>query len=225
MRRVAAGRAKRRRLAQALLDKPSLLTDGRSPAPRVAGDLLIALRRAGAVTISPPVCAACGKQLRTLQRRGQDWYCGACGLRPEPCSRCGLSRPVCVRDRAGRPHCQACLPRGSDEDPAAIVAGIIAVIDPDVLAGTVAAAVHAAAPGAGQRHRPAWALQDHPELLTGACARAPVPSVLRLIDALADAGAQRIVRPACPHCGGSSPWPGRATGCGSAATAWPGPAP
>ena len=46
--RVAAGRAKRRCLAQALLDTPSLLIDGRSPAPRVAGDLLIALRRAGA---------------------------------------------------------------------------------------------------------------------------------------------------------------------------------
>ena len=49
VRSVAAGRAKRRRLAQALLDKPSLLVDGRSPAPRVAGDLLIALRQAGAV--------------------------------------------------------------------------------------------------------------------------------------------------------------------------------
>jgi len=45
VRSVAAGRAKRRRLAQALLDKPSLLAGGRSPAPRVAGDLLIALRR------------------------------------------------------------------------------------------------------------------------------------------------------------------------------------
>ena len=201
VRRVAAGRAKRRRLAQALLDKPSLLVDGRSPAPRVAGDLLIALRQAGAVTISPPVCAGCGKQLRTVQRRGQDWYCGACGPRPEPCARCGLSRPVCVRDRAGRPHCQACPPEGSDEDPTAIVAGIIAVIDPGIPAGTIAAAVRAAAPGTGQRRRLAWALQDHPELLTGAGARAPVPSVLRLIGALADAGAQQIVRPACPHCG------------------------
>jgi hypothetical protein len=201
VRSVAAGRAKRRRLAQALLDKPSLLADGRSPAPRVAGDLLIALRQAGAVTISPPVCAGCGKQLRTVQRRGQDWYCGACGPRPEPCARCGLSRPVCVRDRAGRPHCQACQPEGSEGDPTAIVAGIIAVIDPDIPAETIAAATLAAAPATGQRRRLAWALQDHPELLTGAGARAPVPSVLRLIGALADAGAQRIIRPACPHCG------------------------
>jgi hypothetical protein len=81
------------------------------------------------------------------------------------------------------------------------VTGIIAVIDPGVAAETAAAAVHAAAPGTGQRRRLAWALQDDPELLTGAGARAPVPSVLRLIDGLADAGAQRIVRPACPHCG------------------------
>ena len=80
------------------------------------------------------------------------------------------------------------------------MAGIIAVIDPGVLAGTIMAAVHAAAPGAGQRRRLAWALQDHPALLT-APARERRPSVLRLIDALADAGAQRIVRPACPHCG------------------------
>jgi len=199
--RVAGGRAKRRRLARALLQRPLILTDGRSPAPRVAGDLLIALRHAGAVIISPPVCAGCGRQLRTLQRRGEDWYCGACGPSPEPCAGCGLSRPVCVRDRAGRPHCLTCRRQGSDPDPAAIVAGIIAVIDPGVLAGTVTAAVHAAAPRAGQLRRLAWALEDHPELLTGAGARAPVPSVLRLIGALADAGAQRIVRPACPHCG------------------------
>lgn len=76
---VAAGRAKRRRLAQALLDNPTLLIDGRSPAPRVAGDLLLALRRAGAASVSAPICAECGKQLGSLQRRGQDWFCGVCG--------------------------------------------------------------------------------------------------------------------------------------------------
>jgi len=85
---VAAGRAKRRRLAQALAGRPGILTDGRSPAPRVAGDLLIALRNAGATLISPPACAGCGKHLRTLQRRGQDWYCAVCGPRP------GAVRPL-----------------------------------------------------------------------------------------------------------------------------------
>ena len=47
----------------------------------------------------------------------------------------------------------------------------------------------------------AWALQDQPGLLTGAGALAPVPSVLRLIGELCDAGASGIVRPPCPRCG------------------------
>jgi hypothetical protein len=42
---VAGGRSKRRRLAQALLDNPEVLADGRSPAPRAVADLLISLRR------------------------------------------------------------------------------------------------------------------------------------------------------------------------------------
>jgi hypothetical protein len=51
--RIADGRAKRRKLAQALVRRPAVLADGRSPAPRVVGDLLIALRKAGAAVISP----------------------------------------------------------------------------------------------------------------------------------------------------------------------------
>src|SRR5437879_595862 len=101
--RVAGGRAKRRRLAQALLDRPAVLADGRSPAPRSVGDLLIALRTAGATAISPPVCAECGKQLRTLQRRGQDWYCAACGPRPRRCAACGQLQIIVSVDRQGRP--------------------------------------------------------------------------------------------------------------------------
>jgi hypothetical protein len=81
---VAGGRAKRRKLAQAVTGRPAVLADGRSPAPRVVADLLIALVAAGAVTISPPLCAECGKALRTLQRRGEHWYCGACGPLREP---------------------------------------------------------------------------------------------------------------------------------------------
>lgn len=51
---VAGGRAKSRRLAAFLAERPAVLTDGRSPAPRAVGDLLIALRKAGA-EVSPPV--------------------------------------------------------------------------------------------------------------------------------------------------------------------------
>jgi hypothetical protein len=197
---VAGGRAKRRKLAHALAARPAVLADGRSPAPRVIGDLLTALRKAGATVISPPACAECGKELRTMQRRGQDWYCGVCGPRRERCGACGNTRTVTFRDRDGQPRCGQCPP-GDGRDPAAVIAEIVAAIDPEVPAGAVAAAVRAAAAQSGQRHRLAWSLQDEPGLLTGAGAGAPVPSVLRLIGKLCDAGASGVVRPPCPRCG------------------------
>lgn len=196
---VAAGRAKRRRLAEALQDRPALLCDGRSPAPRVVGDLLIALRDAGAVIISAPCCTECGKQLRTMQRRGDDWYCGVCGPRPEPCATCGHTRRVATRDRDGRPRCSRCPP-DAGRDPVAIVIEVVAAIDPTISSDVVAAAVSAVTSRAGQRRQLAWGLQDRPELLTGAGAEAAVPSVLRLIDELCAAGATSIVRPPCPRC-------------------------
>jgi hypothetical protein len=146
---VAGGRAKRRRLAQALYDKPSLLTDGHSPAPRVVVDLLIALRKAGAVTISPPVCAECGKLLRTFQRRGEDWYCGVCGPVREPCAACGNTRPVSCRDRERKPRCSQCKPHDG-RDPVEIIVDVVTGIDPTLSADVVATAVHAAAPHAGK---------------------------------------------------------------------------
>lgn len=101
--RVADGRAMRRKLARALSQRPAVLADGRSPAPRVVGDLLIALRKAGAMVICAPVCATCGKELRTLQRRGEDWYCSVCIRRPGRCSACGRERIIreCQKDCAG----------------------------------------------------------------------------------------------------------------------------
>lgn len=200
VRTTAAGRAKRRRLARALLDKPTVLDDGRSPAPRVVGDLLIALRAAGAVQISPPVCARCDKRLRSLQRRGEDWYCSVCGSRREPCSVCGHTRPVNVRDQDGRPRCGKC-PARDGRDPVQLVVDVVTTVDPTLSAAVVAAAVAAVTTQAGQRQQLAWALAARPELLTGAGAEAPVPSVLRLIDSLCDAGSLHVVRPACPHCG------------------------
>ncbi|MDT4995902.1 MAG: hypothetical protein QOH97_5794 [Actinoplanes sp.] len=198
--RVAGGRAKRRKLAQAVTGRPAVLADGRSPAPRVVADLLIALVAAGAVTISPPLCAECGKALRTLQRRGEHWYCGACGPLREPCVACARTKPVHSRDRDGRPRCDKC-PLQDIGDPVDIVIGVVAVIDPALPPQAVAAAVRAAVPAAGRRHQLAWTVQRRPELLTGSGAEAAVPSVLRLIDALCDAGANNVVRPPCPHCG------------------------
>ena len=195
---VGGGRVKRRRLAQALLDRPAVLTDGRSPAPRIVGDLLIALRNADVMSVSPPVCTECGKALRTLQRRGQDWYCGVCGPTRVPCTGCGKTRRIARRDRAGQPLCHLCRSDDSDE-VMQILAQLIGAIEPSLAAETITSAVRAAG-RAGQRHRLGWALTDHPELLTGSGAQAPIPAVLRLIGSLADAGAQHIVRPACPHC-------------------------
>ena len=197
---VAGGRAKSRRLAQALLDSPQVLADGRSPAPRAVADLLIALRKAGATRISPPVCAECGKRLRTFQRRGEDWYCSVCGPAREPCAACGKLRRVRCRDRGGRPRCAQCPPYDG-RDPVDLITETVTGTDPALTADQVAEAVLAAVPRAGQRQRLAWVLQDQPDLLTGAGAEAPVPSVLRLIDKLCDAGAQAITHPACPGCG------------------------
>jgi hypothetical protein len=197
---VSGGRAKQRRLAQALAGRPAVLSDGRSPAPRVVGDLLIALVKAGATAISPPVCAECGKALRTQQRRGEDWYCGVCGPVREPCTACGEIRPVNSRGRDGKPRCHQCPP-GDGRDPVALITEVVAGVDPSLPAGTVAAAAMSAVPRPGQRLPLAWALQDRPGLLTGDGAEAPVPAVLRLIDRLCDAGARAVVHPACPGCG------------------------
>jgi hypothetical protein len=153
---VAAGRAKRRRLAQALVDKPTVLTDGRSPAPRVIADLLIALRTAGAERISPPVCAECDKHLRTFQRRGKDWYCSVCGPVRELCAACGQLRRVACRDQGGQPRRSQCPPHDG-RNPVDIVVDVVTRVDPTLPADVVVAAVSAAVPRAGQRHQLAWA--------------------------------------------------------------------
>jgi hypothetical protein len=201
---VAGGRAKRRKLAKALTGRPQVLTDGRSPAPRAVGDLLIVLVKAGATTISPPVCAGCGKRLRTLQRRGEDWYCGVCGPVRLPCANCGDAGRVHSRDRNGQPRCSRCGPGtglDSGRDPAGIVIEVVTALDPALPPEAITAAVNAAATQSGKRHQLAWAVQDRPALLTGEGAESPAPSVLRLMDKLCDAGATGILRPPCPHCG------------------------
>ena len=141
------------------------------PRRRAVGDLLIALNKAGATEISAPVCAECGKHLRTLQRRGDDWYCGVCGPVREPCSECGRIRPIHTHDRDGNPRCVACPPDGGCE-PARAAVEVITAADAAVSTGLAAAAVRKVAPRSGHRHQLAWALQDRPELLTGASAEA-----------------------------------------------------
>lgn len=197
--RVAGGRAKSRRLAAFLAQRPAVLTDGRSPAPRAVGDLLIALRKAGA-EVSPPVCAECGTPMRTLQRRGQDWFCGACSVRPAPCAACGQLRHVSTRDRAGGARCAQC-PDRDDRDPISVIHTVVARLDPAVDRDLVASAVSRLASRPAHQRKVAWALEAAPELLTGAGHLAPIRAIIPLIDALHAAGVAGIVRPACPRCG------------------------
>lgn len=196
---VAGGRAKSRRLASALAERPGVLADGRSPAPRAVGDLLVALRRAGARSVSPPRCARCGKQLRTFQRRGQDWYCAGCGPRAEPCAACGNTRPVSSRDRAGQPRCARC-PDTDGRDPVTVIYDVIAGLDPHTSRDAVAAAVRGSAPRPSYQQKLAWALEERPGLLTGEGHLAPLRAIPRFIEELHAAGVAGIVRPACPGC-------------------------
>ena len=195
---ITGGRAKSRRLAAFLADRPAVLSDGRSPAPRAVGDLLIALRAAGAA-VSPPVCAECSRPMRTLQRRGQDWYCGACGVRPLPCAACGQLRHISTRDRAGQPRCAQC-PDRDDRDPISVIHDVIARLDPTVDRNLIARAVSRLASRPAHQRRIGWALEAQPELLTGAGHLAPVRAIIPLIEALHTAGVAGIVRPACPRC-------------------------
>jgi hypothetical protein len=157
---VAGGRAKSRRLAQALATRPAVLTDGRSPAPRAIGDLLLALRRAGASAISPPVCAECGKLLRTFQRRGQDWYCSVCGQETTECAACKNTRRISSRDRTGQPRCSMC-PDTDNRDPIAVIHEVIASINPVADRDVIADAVRRSAPRPSYQQKLAWALEEN----------------------------------------------------------------
>ncbi len=198
---VGGGRARRRRLAAALAGDASVLTSGRSPAPMAVGNLLIALRANGSIGVSAPRCATCGRELTSMQRHGENWYCSVCvrRLSLRPCAGCGKQRPVASRDRAGQPRCGRC-PDGDERDPLIVLTNIITRLDSSLTADTVADAVRRVFSRPGNMRRLAWAVEDRPGLLTGDGAQAPTSAVLRLIDELCAAGAEEIIRPACPHC-------------------------
>ncbi len=196
---VGGGRSKRRRLAAELAGNPSVLATGRSPASKVVGDLMLALRAAGATGISPPWCAGCGRRVTSMQRRGEHWYCAPCLVRPEACAGCGNTRQVAFRDRQGRPRCSKC-PDQDTRDPLLVLVEVITMTDPGLPAEAVTAAIEATVTKQAHLQKLAWLLHDEPELLTGDGAKAPFPVVLRLIGALCEAGATRIRRPACPRC-------------------------
>ncbi|MFJ2914612.1 site-specific integrase [Streptomyces sp. NPDC087228] len=197
---VVGGRAKSRHLAKALAMRPAVLTDGRSPAPRAVGDLLIELRKAGASAIAAPACAECGKQLRTLQRKGQDWFCSVCGQETAECTTCGNVRRVGFRDRKGLPRCKMC-PDIDDRDPVTVVHELITTIASGADRDAIAEALRRTAPQRpAYRQRVVWALEENPRLLTGEGHLAPHRAILKFIDLLHEAGVAGIARPACPRC-------------------------
>ena len=196
---VAGGRAKSRRLAAALAQRPEVLLDGRSPAPRAVGGLLRALRAAGATAVSPPCCAACGKQLRSFTRRGEDWYCGPCEQRRAPCAGCGETKRVKMVDRDGQPRCDRCAVV-DDRDPIAVICAVVAEVDPHVESATIPAWSTGVAGGRAYRQKLAWAIESDPALLTGEGHRAPLRVIPRFIEELHAAGIAGIVVPTCPGC-------------------------
>lgn len=196
---VAGGRAKSRRLASALADRPQVLLDGRSPAPRVVGDLLRALRAAGATAVSPPCCAACGKHLRSFTRRGEHWYCGPCEQRHATCAGCGETKRVKMVDRGGQPRCERCADV-DDRDPVAVIHAVVALLDPRVGYDTVADVVGRSCRQHVYQRKLAWAIEAEPALLSGGGHRAPLRVIPRFIEQLHAAGIAGIVLPTCPGC-------------------------
>jgi hypothetical protein len=198
---VAGGRAKRRRLAQALVDNPGVLAHGRSPASRGVGELLIALRNAGATRVSPPRCTECRKPLRTLQRRGEDWFCSPCAApqRRQRCAGCGEEKTKASRDRRGQPRCKQC-PDHDNRDPLVVLTAVVGKLEPALPPAVVSTAASRVFVRPTPLRRLAWTIEDDPGLLTGDGARAPTQGILRLIEELVDGGAITVRRPRCPGC-------------------------
>ena len=200
---VGGGRAKRRRLALALAGNPSVLTAGRSPAARVVGDLLIALRAAGAKVISPPRCAGCGRERHLGAAPGRELVLRAVLCRPEDLR--GL-RPRAAGRRsgtgtAGRAAAGA-LTR-TTSDPVTALVGIITAID----AGLPRRGGRAQR-SAGDRHQAGSPAETglgvcttSPELLTGDGARRHSRRCCGSSTRSARPGPPDQCAPACPRCG------------------------
>src|SRR6266540_2605207 len=196
---VGGGRAGRRRLAQALRQHPEVLRTGRPPAAFAVARLLLALRLAGAQDVAAPRCAQCDREVRyPCSRRGGSWGCSGCFDKHERCAGCGDQRRVVSRDRHGRPRCAHCP--DTHRDTLERLAELVSGLDPALDRETVLAAVRRATARPAGQHRLAWAVLQHPELLTGRGHLAAAPAVLRFVDELVVAGATVVARPACPCC-------------------------
>lgn len=85
--------------------------------------------------------------------------------------------------------------------PAHELIDLVVARDPGVDRAAVEQALSSCSRQRAVRRGVAWAVLDHPDLLTGAGHPAPTPSVLAFINALVDAGATEVKRPGCARCG------------------------
>ncbi|WP_460069065.1 hypothetical protein [Streptomyces sp. YKOK-I1] len=172
---VAPDRTRRRRLARGLQEDPGLLTSGRPQGPRIVGDLIAALRRAGAVRVVPAGCGSCGRQRPLPYIKGTVRICGTCGhrrfSRREVCSVCGVARSVARRDRQGRSQCAQCARRDDpDQYPATVLAHLVR-LDTGLDEATLKEVLRQAAPKPFAVRRLTCELETVPSLLTGDGAR------------------------------------------------------
>jgi hypothetical protein len=86
------------------------------------------------------------------------------------------------------------------QDPLPVLVEVITTVDPGLSPEAVTTAIEATVTKQAHLQKLAWILQEAPSLLTGEGAKAPIPMVLRLIDALCQGGSSRVRRPACPRC-------------------------
>ena len=89
---------------------------------------------------------------------------------------------------------------GFRSEPGAVIAAIVAGIEPGLGQAGIAAAIARAAPSRVQQRRLADALTGDPGLLTTGHPGGP-PQIELLIRALRELGAQRLALPRCAHCG------------------------
>jgi hypothetical protein len=81
-----------------------------------------------------------------------------------------------------------------------VIHNLITELDPQADRETIAAAVRRSTSRPAYQQKLAWALEEHPSLLTGDGHLAPLRAIPRLIDLLHAAAIAGIVRPACPRC-------------------------
>jgi hypothetical protein len=201
--RTAPQRARQQHLAAALVGEPALLTSARSEGPKTIGALIRRLQELGAVNVVNPACPHCGTQKPLAQRDEQGRrICGSCFNKANEifgtCTRCGNNRRLAFHDRAGHPLCVQCRP-DKDVDHTEIISNHIRRLDPTALPEDLQKLIETVVPQPFQRLKLAWALDDRPDLLTGAGA-AGSQRLITLIDALITHGIQNITAPACPFC-------------------------